>query len=110
MLSNDHVETYVAANILPQTQIRRLANGSIDYTFYDRRAHFQRSLDVCRLAQAVKTAALRVIARWLGGDAAYLPARPAAADPLPIGLARRAGSSGRPARVGTSPGSYPRAA
>ena len=44
MLIDNHVETHVEENILPQHKIRRIANGSIDYTFYDKRARANRGV------------------------------------------------------------------
>jgi hypothetical protein len=38
MLIDHNVHTHIEEKILPQCDIRRLANGSIDYTFYDQRA------------------------------------------------------------------------
>ena len=44
MLIDHQAETYVEENILPRQSIRRLANGSIDYTFYDKRARTHRGV------------------------------------------------------------------
>ena len=44
MLIDHQVETPAEENILPQQSIRRLANGSIDYTFYDKRARTHRGV------------------------------------------------------------------
>lgn len=109
MLTNDHVETYVATTIVPQTRTRRFANGSIDYTFYDQRARAYRGIDFRRLGSAAGTWTAGLIARWLGGNAARQPDRRTATRPVLVRLAPQHGA-GRPDPVGTSPGSYPRAA
>jgi len=44
MLIDRQVDTYIEEKILPQQHIRRLANGSIDYKFYDQRAREGRGI------------------------------------------------------------------
>jgi hypothetical protein len=54
MQTDRHVEAHIEEKVLPQQHICRLANGSIDYTFYDRRAREGRGVAVragfCSLA------------------------------------------------------------
>ena len=55
MLIDHHIDRYIEANILPQQKVRRLANGSIDYIFYDKRARTFRSTVLRDVGRAVLT-------------------------------------------------------
>lgn len=55
MLIDQHVKAYVETNLLPQQSIRRLANGSIDYTYYDGKARVCRSKAFRGAGQSVRT-------------------------------------------------------
>jgi hypothetical protein len=61
MMTHRHVDAYIEEKVLPQQHIRRLANGSIDYTFYDHRAREGRGVAVrvgfCLLAALVRNLA-----------------------------------------------------
>lgn len=61
MLIDPKVETYVEENILPQQNIRRLANGSIDYTFYDKRARTHRGVAFRTASRLVAAFLLRSV-------------------------------------------------
>ena len=63
MLIDPKVETYVEENILPQQNIRRLANGSIDYTFYDKRARTHRGVAFRAANRSVAAFLLRLVKR-----------------------------------------------
>ena len=64
MLTDRQVEAYIEKNILAQQNIRRLANGSIDYTFYDTHARVHRSAafrTACRSISALFRRAIGVL-------------------------------------------------
>lgn len=61
MLIDQHVETNVEENNLPQQNIHRLANGSIDYTFYDTRARSHRGVAFRAAGRSVTAFVQRMI-------------------------------------------------
>lgn len=70
MLTNRHVDAYIEEKILPQQNIRRLANGSIDYTFYDRRAREGRGITVRAAFRSLSELGQHLAGLLLGGRAA----------------------------------------
>jgi len=70
MLIDHHIETYIEENILPQQHIRHLANGSIDYTFYDCRAREARGITVRAAFRSLLEPGRRLVGLLLGGRAA----------------------------------------
>ena len=54
MPATSHLNSTIDEMIAPETTVRRLANGAIDYTFYDARAR-------CHRASAFRTAARLVV-------------------------------------------------
>jgi hypothetical protein len=69
MLTNRHVDAYIEEKIPPQQNIRRLANGSIDYTFYDRRAREDRGIAVRAAFHSLITLGRRLADLLPGGRA-----------------------------------------
>lgn len=70
MLTDPHVDAYVEQRIVPQIQVRRLANGSRDYTLYDRRARTYRALAVSAALRALGSRLWRLAHRTAAADAA----------------------------------------
>lgn len=62
MLIDHHTKAYIETNLLPQQSIRRLANGSIDYTLYDGVARTCRSEKILRTGPAIARVARRIAA------------------------------------------------
>ena len=61
MLIDPKAETYVEENVLPQQNIHRLANGSIDYAFYDKRARTHRGVAFRSVSRSVTAFVLRLV-------------------------------------------------
>lgn len=79
MLIDNHVETYIEENILPQQHVRRLANGSIDFTFYNRRVCSDRGVALRAAGRSVSAFIQRLVA-LLTYSRLRLPSYPLAAD------------------------------
>jgi len=73
MLTDRPVDAYIEENILPQQHTRRLANGSIDYTFYDRRARSHRGSAFRAGLRSLAGAVRRLIAAVAGSRPAAKP-------------------------------------
>ena len=69
MLTDPYVETYVEENIPPLQNVRRLANGSIDYIFYDKRARNDRGAAFRTAGRTVKAFGLRLFDVFVSGRA-----------------------------------------
>jgi hypothetical protein len=73
MLIDHHVDTYIEQDIFPQQNIRRLANGSIDYSFYDQRARTNRGVTFRAASRSVTTLFRRMFDLLTGRRAARQP-------------------------------------
>jgi hypothetical protein len=73
MLIDQHVETHLEENILPKQYIRHLANGSIDYSFYDQRARTTRGVAFRSAGRLVTTLFRRLLELPTGRRAARQP-------------------------------------
>ena len=69
MLIDHYVETYVEENIPRLQNVRRLANGSIDYTFYDMRARNDRGAAFRTAGRTVMAFGLRLFDVFVSGRA-----------------------------------------
>lgn len=62
MLTDSRLETYIEQKIAPQTGMCHLANGSIDYRIYDRRARACRAHGFANAGAAITGLIRRVFA------------------------------------------------
>ena len=73
MLIETHVETRIEDKTLPQQNIRRLANGSIDYSFYDQCARANRGVAFRAAIGSLKAHVRRLIDLMAGSRPARQP-------------------------------------